>query len=95
MMTCGCKQVVFDWAPVCSGGEGISQAVAKAMREEAIDHDKRVVFVTAYGIHDATRIQEYQVQLGALFFQRACFACSPNPRLTPPPRRSKPYYNWQ
>lgn len=57
-------QVIFDWAPFCSGPLSVGEMLKTVMDEESAPQEgeginKRPIVVTAFGVHDAS----YQLQV--------------------------------
>lgn len=57
-------QVVFDWAPFCSGPLSVGEMLATVMAEESAEGqgggiNRRPIIITAFGVHDAS----YQLQV--------------------------------
>lgn len=57
-------QVVFDWAPFCSGPLSVGEMLTTVIAEESAEKQgegnyKRPIIITAFGIHDAS----YQLQV--------------------------------
>ncbi|CAM9239385.1 unnamed protein product [Hapterophycus canaliculatus] len=56
-------QVIFDWAPFCSGPLSVGEMLQTVMDEEKVCVlRKRTVIITAFGIHDAS----YQLQVSQM-----------------------------